>query len=86
MEHSSAFTPTVFERWRQRENLLPGATLVVLAVAGWIYIAYQANTMDGMGNAMSGMRISTMGGLVPFILAWTAMMLAMMIPATLPLI
>ena len=58
----------------------------MLAVAGWVYIAYQASTMGGMGNAMSGVRISTMGGLVPFILAWTAMMLAMMIPATLPLI
>jgi predicted metal-binding membrane protein len=86
LEHSSAFTPTVFERWRQRENLLPGVVLVALAVAGWVYIAYQVSTMGGMGNAMSGVRISTMGGLVPFILAWTAMMLAMMIPATLPLI
>jgi predicted metal-binding membrane protein len=35
---------------------------------------------------MSGARISTMGGFVPFVLGWTAMMVAMMIPATLPLI
>ncbi|MCA1837515.1 MAG: DUF2182 domain-containing protein [Actinobacteria bacterium] len=41
--------------------------------------------MGGM-QAMSGARISTMGGFVPFILGWTAMMVAMMIPATLPLI
>jgi predicted metal-binding membrane protein len=41
--------------------------------------------MGGM-EAMSGARISTMGGLVPFALGWTAMMAAMMIPATLPLI
>ena len=86
MEHSSAFTPTVFERWRKRENLLPGAILVALATAGWGYTAYQATTMGSMESAMGGMRISTMGGLVPFILAWTAMMVAMMIPATLPLI
>jgi predicted metal-binding membrane protein len=37
-------------------------------------------------QAMSGTRISTMGGFVSFILGWTAMMVAMMIPATLPLI
>jgi predicted metal-binding membrane protein len=85
MEHASAFTPSVLEQWRRRENLLPGIALLVLAVAGWVYIAYQASDMGGM-KAMSGARISTMGGLVPFILGWTAMMVAMMIPATLPLI
>ena len=85
MEHTSAFTPTVFERWRRRENLLPGIALLVLAAAGWVYIAYLASTMGGM-EAMSGARISTMGGLIPFIVGWTAMMVAMMIPATLPLI
>lgn len=41
--------------------------------------------MGGM-QSMSGVRISTMGGFVPFILGWTAMMVAMMLPATLPLI
>ncbi len=85
MEHTTAFTPTVLERWRKRENLLPGIVLVVLAAAGWAYTAYQASAMGGM-EAMSGTRISTMGGLVPFILGWTAMMVAMMVPATLPLI
>jgi predicted metal-binding membrane protein len=79
LEHTSAFTPTVLERWRKRENLLPGVALVMLAAAGWAYTVYQASAMDGM-------RISTMGGLIPFVLGWTAMMVAMMIPATLPLI
>lgn len=86
MEQTGVFTPTVFQRWRKRENLLPGITLVVLAVAGWAYIAYQSSAMGDMDNAMSGLRISTMGGLVSFISGWTAMMVAMMIPATLPLI
>jgi predicted metal-binding membrane protein len=86
VEHGSAFAPTVLQRWRRRENLLPGAVLVVLAVVGWSYIAYQTSAMGGMEEAMGGARISTMGGLVPFVLGWTAMMLAMMIPATLPLI
>ncbi len=85
MEHTSAFAPSVLERWRRRENLLPGIALLVLTVVGWVVIAYQASTMGAM-EAMSGARISTMGGFVPFILGWTAMMVAMMIPATLPLI
>jgi predicted metal-binding membrane protein len=85
MEHASAFTPSVLERWRRRENLLPGLILLVLAAAGWVFIAYQASTMGAM-EAMGGARISTMGGFVPFILGWTAMMAAMMILATLPLI
>jgi predicted metal-binding membrane protein len=84
-QHTSAFTPSVLEQWRRRENLLPGLALLGLTLAGWIYIAYQASTMGSM-EAMSGARISTMGGFVPFVLGWTAMMVAMMIPATLPLI
>ena len=57
----------------------------MLAAVGWAYVAYQARTMGAM-EAMNGARISTMGGFVPFLLGWTAMMVAMMVPATLPLI
>jgi predicted metal-binding membrane protein len=85
MEHASAFHPSVLMQWRKRENLLPGLALLVLAVGGWAYIVYQARTIGSM-EAMNGARISTMGGFVPFVLGWTAMMVAMMIPATLPLI
>ena len=85
MDSTSTFTPSVLQRWRRRENLLPGLTLLILTVLGWIFIIYQASAMDDM-QSMSGVRISTMGGFIPFILGWTAMMVAMMIPATLPLI
>jgi predicted metal-binding membrane protein len=85
VDSSSAFTPSVLQQWRRRESLLPGLTLLVLTVLGWVTITYQSSTMGGM-QPMSGARISTMGGFVPFILGWTAMMVAMMIPATLPLI
>ena len=85
MDSTSAFTPSTLQQWRRRENLLPGLSLLVLTVLGWVFVAYQASTMGGM-QAMSGARISTMGGSVPFVLGWTAMMVAMMIPATLPLI
>lgn len=75
MEHDGAFAPTVLERWRRRENLLPGAALVALAAAGWAYTVYVA-----------GMEVGGAFGLVPFVLGWVAMMVAMMLPATLPLI
>jgi predicted metal-binding membrane protein len=78
----SAFAPKVLQSWSQRQNLLPGLALVTLAAAGWVYVAYQSSSMGSMGNAaMEG----TAGGVV-FLSGWTAMMMAMMVPATLPLI
>jgi predicted metal-binding membrane protein len=81
MEHSSgsAFAPTVLQRWTQRENLLPGLALVALAAVGWAYVGYQSSSMGNM--AMDGT-----GGGVVFFSGWTAMMVAMMVPATVPLI
>jgi predicted metal-binding membrane protein len=82
MERSSAFAPTVLQSWSQRQNILPGLALVALAAAGWIYVAYQTSSMGSMGSmAMDGT-----GGGVVFLSGWTAMMMAMMVPATLPLI
>jgi predicted metal-binding membrane protein len=83
MEHSSsAFAPTVLQSWSQRQNLLPGLGLGALAAAGWVYFAYQSSSMGSMGSmAMDGT-----GGGVVFLSGWTAMMVAMMVPATLPLI
>jgi predicted metal-binding membrane protein len=87
MEQStSAFAPSVLERWRRRENLLPGLALVALAAVGWIYVAYQAAAMGDMGSAMGGMTMSGIGGIVLFLSIWAVMMVAMMVPATLPLI
>jgi predicted metal-binding membrane protein len=82
---SSAFTPSVLERWRRRENLLPGLALIALAAAGWAYVAYQAASMESMGSALGGMAMSGFWGTVLFLSAWTGMMVAMMVPATLPL-
>ena len=86
MEQASAFTPTILERWRRRENLLPGLALVALAAVGWAYVAYQAASMGSMQSAMGGMQMGGIGEAALFFLAWTAMMVAMMVPATLPLI
>ena len=72
--------------WRRRENLLPGLVLIALAAAGWAYVAYQAATMGSMRSVVGGMAMDGIGGAALFLSGWTAMMVAMMVPATLPLI
>jgi predicted metal-binding membrane protein len=86
LESSSAFTPSVLQWWRRRENLLAGLALVILAAAGWAYVAYQAASMVSKGSAMGDMAIGGAWGATLFLSGWTAMMVAMMVPATLPLI
>ena len=86
MDSSSAFTPSVLEMWRRRENLLPGLLLIALAAAGWAYVAYQAASMGSMPSVVGGMAMGGIGGAALFLSGWTAMMVAMMVPATLPLI
>ena len=75
----SAFAPAVVRGWGQRQNLLPGLALIALAAAGWAYLAYQSSSAGSM------VMDSAAGGAV-FLAGWTAMMTAMMVPATLPLI
>jgi predicted metal-binding membrane protein len=87
MDSSSAFAPAVLQRWRRRENLLPGLALMAFAAVGWAYVAYQAASMGSMQSAaMGGMQMGGIREVALFLLAWTAMMVAMMVPATLPLI
>jgi predicted metal-binding membrane protein len=86
VDNGSALTPTVLEKWRRRENLLPGLVLIALAAAGWAYVAYQAASMGSMGSVVGAMAMGSIGGAVLFLSGWTAMMVAMMVPATLPLI
>src|SRR6266536_3337119 len=78
----SAFAPTVLHRWGQHQNLLPGLALAALAAAGWIYVAYHPSATGGTGSMARG----GPGGGAVFLSGWTAMMTAMMVPATLPLI
>jgi predicted metal-binding membrane protein len=63
---------------------LPGLALVALAAAGWVYVAYQSSSMSTMGS-MGSMAMDGTGGGVVFLSSWAAMMVAMMVPATLPL-
>jgi predicted metal-binding membrane protein len=60
---------------------------MAFAAVGWAYVAYQAASMGSMQSAaMGGMEMGGIGEAALFLLAWTAMMVAMMVPATLPLI
>jgi predicted metal-binding membrane protein len=86
MDGSSAFTPSVLEKWRKPENLLPGLALITLAAVGWAYVAYQAASMGSMRSVVGGMAMGGIEGIALFLFAWAVMMVAMMIPATLPLI
>jgi predicted metal-binding membrane protein len=72
---------------RQRNTILGG--LLVLAVAGWVVVAWQAGgdrmRMHNQG-AMAGLDL-TMGMTAPLFFAmWVAMMVAMMFPAAAPMI
>ena len=75
----SAFAPAVRRRWGRRQNLVPGLALAALAAAGWVYVAYHTGSASSMATNGPG------AGAV-FLAGWTAMMTAMMVPATLPLI
>jgi predicted metal-binding membrane protein len=78
-QSGSAFAPAVLRGWGQRQNLVPGLGLVVLTAAGWVYVTYQGGSTASMAGGAPG------EGAV-FLAGWTAMMTAMMVPATLPLI
>ena len=79
---SSAFAPAILKNWSQRKNLLPGLALVALAAAGWVYVAYHSSPM----GSKESMAMDGTGGGIIFLSGWTAMMVAMMVPATVPLI
>jgi predicted metal-binding membrane protein len=73
-------SPLVVER-----RLLLG-TLVVLAAAGWAVVVWQAAGME-MDEGMEGGIDLTMGMAAPlFVAMWLAMMAAMMLPASAPMI
>jgi predicted metal-binding membrane protein len=64
--------------WWHRESVLPLLVLLLVTAIAWVYVLRAP--MDA--HAMPGMRMP----LSLFLFGWTAMMVAMMLPATLPLI
>lgn len=84
MEARGSSTPVITapETWRKRENLWLGLILLVLTLTAWVYTIDQAQAMGSM--AMEGMNKAP--NLTLFLFGWAAMMVAMMLPAALPLI
>jgi predicted metal-binding membrane protein len=72
--------------WLQTDTWLPVALLLVAAV-GWWWSSLSASAMPGatMPEGMSMEPHLTMS-FAAFLLAWVAMMAAMMLPATLPVV
>ena len=70
------------EAWWKRENLLPAVVLLALTMAAWAYTIDQARAMGSLAMGEMG----TTGEFALFLFGWAAMMVAMMLPAALPLI
>lgn len=62
------------------------AALLGLAAAGWWWSARMAGDMDGGASGMGGMEMAPSLSLAAFVLAWVAMMAAMMLPAVGPVV
>lgn len=70
--------PIASATWRNRENVLPLLVLLLATAIAWVYVL----RTPMHAPAMHGMRMP----FSIFLFGWTAMMVAMMLPATLPLI
>jgi hypothetical protein len=71
---------------RRRRDRGCRLVLIALSAAAWTYVAQQAPSVGSMESAMGSMAMGGTWGLIQFLSAWAVMMVAMMIPATLPLI
>lgn len=76
-------------RTRRRQDAWITATLVVVAAAGWAWTVVTARGMgssSAMAGSMGTMDMSTALTLGTFVLAWVAMMAAMMLPSVAPVV
>lgn len=62
------------------------AALLLTGVVGWWWSVRMAADMAGMGATMAGMTMGQMLSFGGFVLAWLAMMAAMMLPAITPVL
>jgi len=79
--------PPATPAWRRRENLVPGSVLLLLTALAWGY-TLQVGSMNEMpGHDPAGIPHDMEAvGFIVFLFGWAVMMVAMMLPAALPLI
>jgi predicted metal-binding membrane protein len=79
----------------RRDRVIVVALLIAVTVLAWAYTVHQAALMDEMEAAMWRDMNMSMNGMVPawtpldallLVLMWTAMMAAMMVPGTIPMV
>lgn len=78
MDHAHAAIGPATPLWRKRENLLPALALLALTAFAWAYTLSRAGTMQNMPMPAAS-------GLILFLVGWAVMMVAMMLPAAVPL-
>ena len=88
MEHTPS-APAAERSWR-RENLTPGMILLLVTALAWGY-TFRAGSMRAVPMpSMPGMEGAGTshgpGSLTPFLVGWSIMMVAMMLPSALPLV
>ncbi len=79
------------QTWRRKENLWPRIILMLLTLLAWGYTFYEMNVMGAapsaseMGEMSMAQPANRIVDLGVFVLGWSVMMAAMMLPAALPL-
>ena len=80
---------------RRRDRAIVIALLVAITALAWAYTVHQANMMDAMDAAMWRQMSMSMNEMAPswtplgalfLFVMWTAMMAAMMVPGTAPMV
>jgi predicted metal-binding membrane protein len=71
-----------------RRDIWPPVALLILAGLGWWWSAVSAGDMGGVGPSMDGMPMEPQPTIsfIAFLVAWVAMMAAMMFPAVVPVV
>jgi predicted metal-binding membrane protein len=91
--HRTAVGPAA-PSWWTRENVAAGVPLLVVTALAWVYTLHVASmsgmagmaAMDGGGASGPGQGLIQTADALLFLFGWAVMMIAMMLPAALPLV
>jgi predicted metal-binding membrane protein len=78
--------------WRERETLLVGLLLLLVAALAWLEVVRHAHSMQAMSDMSPSMAMNDqpesgmLANALAYIAAWGVMMAAMMLPSAIPMI